>query len=57
MKIPKGYRKLRKGTLIKEGDMFYVPFFEAWFKSVMSDVRVGQFFLPDFIFIRKIKKK
>jgi hypothetical protein len=51
IKIPKGWKKLGKGTFIKRGDKWFDCSNHRWNKSVSVGERVG--FLQD-IYIRKI---
>ena len=57
MKIPKGWRKLRKGTIICEGDKFLFDFPKnQWLSTMAIGEKVGGGIVAMETYIRRIKK-
>jgi hypothetical protein len=60
MKIPTGWRKLEKGTRIKDGDKFYSPINRHWDNSFYTNLHVGWnagAFRRPITYIRRIHRK
>ena len=54
MKIPKGWRKLKRGYEIKDGDKYWHLLEKLWMTTVMQGYQVGDH--NDFTYIRKKSK-
>jgi hypothetical protein len=57
MKIPRGWRKIRRNTHIEDGDRFYLDEFNGWFPSALMGMRVGIKGQTDCTYIRRIQRK
>lgn len=57
MRLPKGYRLLRKGTRIKQGDKFWSSM-SRWVTAVIVDIPVGwdECVKEPLVYIRKMNQ-
>ncbi len=51
LKIPRGWRKLRKGTVIAKGDAF------IYGDRIIDSLRIGEKTRGQAVYIRRIKRK
>jgi hypothetical protein len=56
MKTPKGWRKLRKGTVIRKGDKYFCPMTQNWWYSGNIGLKVG-FTLSSHTYIRRTRER
>jgi hypothetical protein len=54
MKIPKGWRRLRNGTVIKRGDKLFNDVTDSW---VWVDMTIGMRVVCDGNFIRRLANR
>jgi hypothetical protein len=56
-KIPRGYRKLRKGTILREGDLFELLDESGWVETVAVGKRIGIKSYTDMPYIRRAARR